>query len=100
MNGRATYIDLPNGKRMELSASIPDIEEVPGPLSDEEKALIEMLENEWCRINAETPPRLGGAATYIKQGRSRVWRGAYILELPRTGAQRRMTWNSASTRSK
>ena len=32
--------------RSELSASIPDIEEVPGPLSDEEKALIEMLENE------------------------------------------------------
>ena len=44
MNGHADYIDLPNGKRMELSASIPDIEEVPGPLSDEEKALIEMLE--------------------------------------------------------
>lgn len=47
MNGYADYIDLPNGKRMELSASIPDIEEVPGPLSDEEKALIEMLENEF-----------------------------------------------------
>lgn len=47
MNGRAAYIDLPSGKRMELSASIPDIEEVPGSLSDEEKALIEMLENEF-----------------------------------------------------
>lgn len=53
MNGRAAYIDLPNGKRMELSASIPDIEEVPGPLSDEEKALIEMLENEFETFVAE-----------------------------------------------
>lgn len=53
MNGRAAYIDLPNGKRMELSASIPDIEEVPGTLSDEEKALIEMLENEFETFVAE-----------------------------------------------
>lgn len=53
MNGHADYIDLPNGKRMELSASIPDIEEVPGPLSDEEKALIEMLENEFETFVAE-----------------------------------------------
>lgn len=53
MNGRAAYIDLPSGKRMELSASIPDIEEVPGPLSDEEKALIEILENEFETFVAE-----------------------------------------------
>ena len=44
-----------------------------------------------CRTNAATHPRLDGAATYIKQGGSRVWQGAHISELPRTGAQRRMT---------
>lgn len=53
MNGCTAYMDLPNGERMELSASIPDIEEVPGPLSDEEKALIEMLENEFETFVAE-----------------------------------------------
>ena len=53
MNGCTAYVDLPNGERMELPASIPDIEEVPGPLSDEEKALIEMLENEFETFVAE-----------------------------------------------
>lgn len=53
MNGCTAYMDLPNGERMELSASIPDIEEVPRPLSDEEKALIEMLENEFETFVAE-----------------------------------------------
>lgn len=53
MNGRTAYIDLPSGKRMELPASIPNIEEVPGSLSDEEKALIEMLENEFETFVAE-----------------------------------------------
>lgn len=53
MNGCTAYMNLPNGERMELPASIPDIEEVPGPLSDEEKALIEMLENEFETFVAE-----------------------------------------------
>lgn len=46
---------------------------------------------EAVQTNAATHPRLDGAATYIKQGGSRVWQGAYISELPHTGAQRRMT---------
>ena len=47
MSRGTAYYDLPNGERIELPASMPDVEEVPGPLSDEERALIEMLENEF-----------------------------------------------------
>ena len=47
MTGGTVYLNLLNGERMELPASMPDVEEVPGPLSDEERALIEMLENEF-----------------------------------------------------
>lgn len=53
MNGCTAYMDTPNGERIELPATMPDVEEVPGPLSDEEKALIEMLENEFETFVAE-----------------------------------------------
>lgn len=53
MNGCTAYMDTPNGERIELPAIMPDVEEVPGPLSDEEKALIEMLENEFETFVAE-----------------------------------------------
>lgn len=53
MNGCTAYMDLPNGERIELPATMPDVEEVPGPLSDEEKTLIEMLENEFETFVAE-----------------------------------------------
>lgn len=53
MNGCTAYMDTPNGERIELPATMPDVEEVPGPLSDEEKALIEMLENEFKTFVAE-----------------------------------------------
>lgn len=47
MTGGTVYLNLLNGEQMELPASMPDVDEVPGPLSDEEKALIEILENEF-----------------------------------------------------
>lgn len=53
MNGCTAYMDTPNGERIELPATMPDVEEVPGPLSDEEKALIKMLENEFETFVAE-----------------------------------------------
>lgn len=53
MNGCTAYMGLPNGEQIELPAAMPDVEEVPGPLSDEEKALIEMLENEFETFVAE-----------------------------------------------
>ena len=53
MNGCTAHMDTPNGERIELPATMPDVEEVPGPLSDEEKALIEMLENEFETFVAE-----------------------------------------------
>lgn len=53
MNGCTAYMDTPNGERIELPATMPDVEEVPGPLSDEEKTLIEMLENEFETFVAE-----------------------------------------------
>lgn len=71
MTGGTVYLNLLNGERMKLPASMPDVEEVPGPLSDEERALIEMLENEfeifvgelstgrprWKRKNLNIPER-------------------------------------------
>ena len=53
MSNYYVYMDTPNGERIELPATMPDVEEVPGPLSDEEKALIEMLENEFETFVAE-----------------------------------------------
>lgn len=126
MNGCTAYMDTPNGERIELPATMPDVEEVPGPICDGKfelpEAVKEMLKwadetlgtwessfssfKIWAKSRKNfnppehwevvqdkrrNPSRLGGAATYIKQGRSRVWRGAYIPELPRTGAQRRVT---------
>ena len=43
MNKCTVYYDLPNGERIELSATMPEIEEVPGPLSDGEFGLPEAV---------------------------------------------------------
>lgn len=34
MNGCTAYMDTPNGERIELPATMPDVEEVPGPICD------------------------------------------------------------------
>ena len=34
MNGCTAYMDLPNGERIEVPATMPDVEEVPEPLWD------------------------------------------------------------------
>lgn len=34
MSRGTAYYDLPNGERIELPATMPDVEEVPGPLCD------------------------------------------------------------------
>lgn len=34
MNGCTAYMDTPNGERIELQATMPDVEEVPGPICD------------------------------------------------------------------
>ena len=39
MTGGTVYLNLLNGERMKLPASMPDVEEVPGPLSDEEREI-------------------------------------------------------------
>lgn len=33
MSRGTAYYDLPNGERIELPTTMPDVEEVPGPLS-------------------------------------------------------------------
>lgn len=120
MSGCAAYLEFPSGERIEIPAEMPDVTEADGTLWDGSFELPESVKKlmEWDsdpyflegwlktqrRINFNPPEHwetvqdkrcntspLGGAATYIKQGGSRVWRGAHISELPRTGAQRRMT---------
>lgn len=34
MSRGTAYYDLPNGERIELPTTMPDVEEVPGPLCD------------------------------------------------------------------
>lgn len=34
MNGCTAYMDLPKGERIEVPATMPDVEEVPGPICD------------------------------------------------------------------
>ena len=124
MNGCTAYMDTPNGERIELPATMPDVEEVPGPLSDEEKALIEMLENEfetfvaefytgrplWKRRNLNIPERWEvvqdkrrctsplGKCSYLYKARKvkSLARSVHTRIAPHRGAKK----GSASARSK
>lgn len=47
MNGCTAYMDAPNGERIELPATMPDVEEVPGPICDGKFELPEAVKEMW-----------------------------------------------------
>lgn len=51
MSRGTAYYDLPNGERIELPTTMPDVEEVPGPLCDGKFELPEAVKE---KAGAET----------------------------------------------
>lgn len=49
MSRGTAYYDLPNGERIELPTTMPDVEEVPGPLCDGKFELPEAVK-EMCKV--------------------------------------------------
>lgn len=56
MSRGTAYYDLPNGERIELPTTMPDVEEVPGPLCDGKFELPEAVKEMLSAILVENPP--------------------------------------------
>lgn len=53
MSRGTAYYDLPNGERIELPTTMPDVEEVPGPLCDGKFELPEAVKDMFIDLVAE-----------------------------------------------
>ena len=56
MNGCTAYMDLPNGERIEVPATMPDVEEVQEPPWDGKFELPEAVKDMLSAILVENPP--------------------------------------------
>lgn len=67
MSRGTAYYDLPNGERIELPTTMPDVEEVPGPLCDGKFELPEAVKE---MQHFKRKPVFGGA---FEVGYPRKW---------------------------
>lgn len=70
MSRGTAYYDLPNGERIELPTTMPDVEEVPGPLCDGKFELPEAVKETLFELRNMVLNDQGGGRMSVTQGTS------------------------------